>query len=252
MAVRKETFPPAIMRSQIISSVLRASVRPTVARSVLPTVARTRLYSDHPQETFESFTERYVDFFNKAEDIFEVQRGLNNCFAHDLVPAPSVIEAAVRASRRVDDFATAVRVFNGVKVKVENKKQYQDYVDELKGLREELGAFFLTLRAFFSSDTACFRDNIRRRALPRMGEVNISIHSAFPLLVLFVSLPLTWCSDRRPLRRSQNDDDASLVVLMVFSLVFRAVETLSNTNPRPCHSLQYIASVICNTLHMLH
>ncbi|KAJ7631672.1 COX5A-domain-containing protein [Mycena polygramma] len=127
------------MRSQIVSSVLRASVRPTVARSVLPSLARSRAYSDHPQETFESFTERYVEFFNKAEDIFEVQRGLNNCFAHDLVPSPSVIEAAVRASRRVDDFATAVRVFNGVKVKVENKKQYQDYVEELKGLRQELG-----------------------------------------------------------------------------------------------------------------
>ncbi|KAJ7360942.1 COX5A-domain-containing protein [Mycena olivaceomarginata] len=126
------------MRSQIISSVLRASVRPAVARRALPVVAH-RAYSDHPQETFESFTQRYVEFFNQAEDVFEVQRGLNNCFAHDLVPAPSVIEAAVRASRRVDDFATAVRIFNGVKVKVENKKQYKDYVEELKGLREELG-----------------------------------------------------------------------------------------------------------------
>ncbi|KAF7340943.1 COX5A subunit VA of cytochrome c oxidase [Mycena sanguinolenta] len=124
------------MRSQIISSVLRASVRPTVARSALPIAVRGRAYSDHPQETFESFTQRYVEFFNGAED---VQRGLNNCFAHDLVPAPSVIEAAVRAARRVNDFATAVRIFNGVKVKVENKKQYKDYVDELKSLREELG-----------------------------------------------------------------------------------------------------------------
>ncbi|KAJ7272535.1 COX5A-domain-containing protein [Mycena haematopus] len=122
------------MRLQVLSSVLRASVRPTVACRV-----HSRFYSEHAQETFESFTTRYVEFFNQAEDIFEVQRGLNNCFAHDLVPAPSVIEAAVRAARRVDDFATAVRVFNGVKVKVENKKQYQDYLDELKGVREELG-----------------------------------------------------------------------------------------------------------------
>ncbi|KAJ6469754.1 COX5A-domain-containing protein [Mycena vitilis] len=124
---------------RVLSSVLRASVRSSIAHRALPAFPRTRLYSDHPQETFESFTERYVEFFNKAEDIFEVQRGLNNCFAHDLVPAPSVIEAAVRASRRVDDFATAVRVFNGVKVKVENKKQYQEYLEELKGVREELG-----------------------------------------------------------------------------------------------------------------
>ncbi|KAJ7850006.1 COX5A-domain-containing protein [Mycena olivaceomarginata] len=127
------------MRSQIITSVLRTSTRPTIGRRILPTAIRSRLYSEHAQETFESFTQRYVQFFNQAEDVFEVQRGLNNCFAHDLVPAPSVIEAAVRAARRVDDFATAVRIFNGVKVKVENKKQYQQYLDELKGVREELG-----------------------------------------------------------------------------------------------------------------
>ncbi|KAF7302356.1 COX5A subunit VA of cytochrome C oxidase [Mycena chlorophos] len=129
------------MRAQLVATVLRAATRPTLAAvprlAALPT--RSRAYSDHPAESFESFTQRYVEFFNQAEDIFEVQRGLNNCFAHDLVPAPSVVEAAVRASRRVDDFATAVRIFNGVKVKVENKKQYQEYLDELKGLREELG-----------------------------------------------------------------------------------------------------------------
>ncbi|KAJ7157336.1 cytochrome-c oxidase chain VI [Mycena filopes] len=132
------------MRSQLVSSVLRASARPTVARTLLPATLRTRNYSEHAAETFESFTARYVEFFNQAEDVFEVQRGLNNCFAHDLVPAPTVIEAAVRASRRVNDFATAVRVFNGVKVKVENKKQYQEYLDELKGLRAELGAFLVS------------------------------------------------------------------------------------------------------------
>ena len=51
------------------------------------------------------------------------------------------VEAAVRAARRVNDFATAVRVFEGVREKVENKQQYQAYLEELKGLREELGAF---------------------------------------------------------------------------------------------------------------
>ena len=41
------------------------------------------------------------------------QRNLNNAFAYDLVPTPSVIEAALKAARRVNDFATAVRVFEG-------------------------------------------------------------------------------------------------------------------------------------------
>lgn len=41
------------------------------------------------------------------------QRNLNNAFAYDLVPSPSVIIAALRAARRVNDFPTAVRIFEG-------------------------------------------------------------------------------------------------------------------------------------------
>ncbi|MBE3047083.1 hypothetical protein IMZ48_32080 [Candidatus Bathyarchaeota archaeon] len=41
------------------------------------------------------------------------QRNLNNAFAYDLVPSASVIVAALNAARRVNDFATAVRVFEG-------------------------------------------------------------------------------------------------------------------------------------------
>ena len=42
-----------------------------------------------------------------------MQRNLNNAFAYDLVPSPSVITAALRAARRVNDFPTAVRIFEG-------------------------------------------------------------------------------------------------------------------------------------------
>ena len=130
---------PQKMRAQILSSVLRASARPSVVATAARTTLLVRPSSSHAQESFESFSERYVNFFQNAEDLFEVQRGLNNCFAHDLVPSASVVEAAVRAARRVNDYATAVRVFEGIKEKVENKAQYQAYVDELRPLREELG-----------------------------------------------------------------------------------------------------------------
>ncbi|ESW97230.1 hypothetical protein KL918_000838 [Ogataea parapolymorpha] len=95
--------------------------------------------SDHHEETFEEFSIRYEKEFDEAYDLFEVQRVLNNCFSYDLVPSPSVIEKALRACRRVNDYATAVRVFEGLKHKVENKEQYQAYLDELKDVREELG-----------------------------------------------------------------------------------------------------------------
>lgn len=130
--------PPTMRPPTTLAALLRA--RP-VARRVAPVFARPSSSAPH-QETFESFTERYIQFFQQAQDLFEVQRGLNNCFSHDLVPAPSVIEAALRAARRVDDYATAVRVFEGVREKVENKQQYQAYLDELKGVKEELGTTF--------------------------------------------------------------------------------------------------------------
>ena len=77
-----------------------------------------------------------------------MQRGLNNCFVHDLVtPSRAVVEAAVRAARCVNDYAIAVRISNGIKEKVENKSQYEAYVQELKPLREEPGMFCFLVRA---------------------------------------------------------------------------------------------------------
>ncbi|KAK4137638.1 cytochrome c oxidase [Trichocladium antarcticum] len=95
--------------------------------------------SEHSEESFEEFSARYEKEFDGVQDVFELQRNLNNAFAYDLVPSPSVLSAALRAARRVNDFPTAVRVFEGIKAKVENTGQYQQYLDELKPLREELG-----------------------------------------------------------------------------------------------------------------
>lgn len=93
----------------------------------------------HSEETFEEFTARYEKEFDGVQDVFELQRNLNNAFAYDLVPSSSVIAAALRAARRVNDFPTAVRIFEGIKAKVENKGQYDEYLRELEPLRQELG-----------------------------------------------------------------------------------------------------------------
>lgn len=134
------------MRAALIasSSLLRARSLPLAARPA--PLAFARHASGHAQESFEAFTDRYVSFFHSVQDLFELQRGLNNCFAHDLVPAPTVIEAALRAARRVNDYSTAVRIFEGVREKVENKTQYNSYLEELKPIREELGEFICSSR----------------------------------------------------------------------------------------------------------
>jgi len=95
--------------------------------------------ADHHEESFEEFTARYEKEFEQVNDVFELQRNLNNAFAYDLVPSPSVITAALKAARRVNDFPTAVRIFEGIKAKVENKHQYEEYLEDLKPIREELG-----------------------------------------------------------------------------------------------------------------
>lgn len=51
----------------------------------------------------------------------------------------TVVEEALRAARRVNDYSTAVRIYEGLKEKTENAAQYKQYVDETKAVREELG-----------------------------------------------------------------------------------------------------------------
>lgn len=130
-----------MLRISQYSGLVTRTVRSiSVSRPALSYGITQRFYSSaHESESFEAFNERYRKFFDGVDDLFELQRGLNNAFAYDLVPAPSVIEAALRAARRVDDFPTAVRIFEGLKAKVENEKQYNAYLEELKSVKEELG-----------------------------------------------------------------------------------------------------------------
>lgn len=112
-------------------------------RPSLPTKITTRFYGAAGFKDYGSvpeFTERWTKFFNEeAYDQFELLRGLNNCFSYDIVPPVPVVEAALKASRRLNDFATAVRVFGGIKEKVENQMQYDTYMEHLADLKAELG-----------------------------------------------------------------------------------------------------------------
>lgn len=86
-----------------------------------------------------SFQEKWVNFFDDAYDLFEVQRGLSNCFSYDLVPPVPVLKAAMRAARRHNDYATAVRILGGLKGKTEDDWQYSTMVYYLRPIMKELG-----------------------------------------------------------------------------------------------------------------
>ncbi|CCF60119.1 hypothetical protein KAFR_0J00510 [Kazachstania africana CBS 2517] len=135
-----------LSRSLFRNAILRRSLMTTCTRPTLVSPitrrnwAQVRKYSSaEDEETFEEFTARFEKEFDEAYDLFEVQRVLNNCFSYDLVPAPALVEKALRAARRVNDLPTAIRVFEALKFKVENEEQYKAYLDELKEVREELG-----------------------------------------------------------------------------------------------------------------
>ncbi|EEQ45778.1 cytochrome c oxidase subunit 5a [Candida albicans P57072] len=128
------------LRSRLSAQVPRASNTLRAVTISKPLTSQIRSYSsNHHEETFEEFTARFEKEFENAYDLFEVQRILNNCFAYDLVPAPAVIEKALQACRRVNDYPTAVRTFEALKFKVETPEQYQAYLEELKDIRKELG-----------------------------------------------------------------------------------------------------------------
>lgn len=54
--------------------------------------------------------------FQVDVDPFFYLTGMNTLVGYDLVPEPKIIDAALRACRRLNDFASAVRILEVVKV----------------------------------------------------------------------------------------------------------------------------------------
>jgi cytochrome c oxidase subunit 5a len=61
-----------------------------------------------------------------------------------LVPNTTVITEALKAARKVNDYATAVRILEGVKEKVENVGQYKAYIEELSPVIKDLGTSIIS------------------------------------------------------------------------------------------------------------
>ncbi|XP_067390744.1 cytochrome c oxidase subunit 5A, mitochondrial [Emydura macquarii macquarii] len=107
------------------------------AAAVLP----ARCYSHGTQESDEEFDARWVTYFNKPDiDDWELRKGINTLVSYDLVPEPKIVDAALRACRRLNDFATAVRILEAVKDKAGPHKEIYPYViQELRPTLDELG-----------------------------------------------------------------------------------------------------------------
>ncbi|XP_070542896.1 cytochrome c oxidase subunit 5A, mitochondrial-like [Ptychodera flava] len=124
---------------------LSTSIRPSVTQRVYrQSLAATSLrqYSAKHEESDEQFDARWEAYFNKPDiDDWELRRGLNELHGHDLVPEPKIIAAALKACRRLNDSAMAIRILEAVKFKAgSNKNTIYPYVlQEIKPILEELG-----------------------------------------------------------------------------------------------------------------
>ncbi|KAJ4938146.1 hypothetical protein JOQ06_002772 [Pogonophryne albipinna] len=114
---------------------------PTEDAERLGALLASRGYSHGKQETDEEFDARWVTYFNKSDlDAWELRKGMNTLIGYDLVPEPKIVEAALKACRRLNDLASAIRILEAVKDKAGPHKDIYPYlIQELKPTLEELG-----------------------------------------------------------------------------------------------------------------
>jgi len=93
-------------------------------------------------ESDEAFDARYENFFSRPDiDGWEIRKAMNDLQGEDLVPEPKIIIAAMKACRRVNDYALAVRYLEAVKEKCGGRvaEVWPYIVQEIKPTLDELG-----------------------------------------------------------------------------------------------------------------
>jgi len=93
---------------------LQGAVRSTAFK---PTVTAIRLSHQH-EETDDEFDARYLAYLSRPNiDGWEIRKAMNDLQGYDSVPEPKLVIAAMKACRKVNDYALAVRYLEAVKDK---------------------------------------------------------------------------------------------------------------------------------------
>ena len=113
----------------------------SVAHSVIVGSYQLRRYASKKEETDEEFDARWEAYFNRDEiDAWELRKGLNDLYGYDVVPQPKIVVAMLKAARRLNDVALAVRILEAVKEKAAGDQNVYSFVMEgVKPTLEELG-----------------------------------------------------------------------------------------------------------------
>ncbi|KAF4091814.1 hypothetical protein AMELA_G00041270, partial [Ameiurus melas] len=128
--IPQSTFPKASLT--MFSAAVRVSVagiRSLTRRGPQCTAPlASRCYSHAKTETDEEFDARWVTYFRKPDlDEWELRKGVNTLIGYDLVPEPKILDSALRACRKLNDLASAVRILEAVKDKSGPHKEIYPY-----------------------------------------------------------------------------------------------------------------------------
>jgi len=129
------------MLRTVLSRVGVATSRALQAQTPSATVIATRWSSSKPKESDDAFDARWEAYFNRAEiDGWELRKGMNELYGYDLVPEPKIVIAALKACRRLDDYAMTVRVLEMIRDKACGDKEIYNYIlQQCRSTIDELG-----------------------------------------------------------------------------------------------------------------
>uniref|UniRef100_T1II41 Cytochrome c oxidase subunit 5A, mitochondrial n=1 Tax=Strigamia maritima TaxID=126957 RepID=T1II41_STRMM len=129
---------------RLVSSRLHSAVRTSLLNQEKTVLASAQqcMRKHGVTETDEAFDARYEAYFNRDDiDHWEIRKAMNDLQGMDLVPEPKIMIAALKACRRLNDFALAVRFLEAVKHKCGSqvKEIYPYLIGEIKPTLDELG-----------------------------------------------------------------------------------------------------------------
>ena len=110
-------------------------------RAAVNTTVWCRHGHGQPEESDEDFDTRWLAYFNQPElDAWDLKKGVNDLYGHDLVPEPKIIVAMLQAAWRLNDIALAIRILEAIKSKAAGDKEIYNYIlTEIKPTLDELG-----------------------------------------------------------------------------------------------------------------
>lgn len=114
-------------------------------RTMVPSASRyggVMVRCSHHEVSPEELDKRYEDYFKRSDiDGWEVRKGMNDLLGMDLVPNPAIVTAGLKACRRVNDIALAIRWMEAVKNKCGPKVDeiFPYIMEQVKPTMNELG-----------------------------------------------------------------------------------------------------------------